>query len=69
MRTKDLTAAMKELEVNGFKFRMDTAAYTEDGRVKNIYLEGEFGGFAIHIMQKQVNLQLLLFGSKKTKVA
>ena len=24
----------------------------EDGRIKNVYLEGEYGGFAIHIMQK-----------------
>lgn len=31
---------------------MDTAAYTQDGSLKNIYLDGEFGGFAIHIMQK-----------------
>lgn len=31
---------------------MDTAAYNEDGTIKNVYLDGEFGGFAIHIMQK-----------------
>jgi len=31
---------------------MDTAAYFEDGRIKNVYLNGEYGGFAIHIMQK-----------------
>ena len=24
----------------------------EDGSIKNVYLEGEYGGFAIHIMQK-----------------
>ena len=30
----------------------DTAAYNEDGSIKNVYLAGEFGGFAIHIMQK-----------------
>lgn len=52
MRTPDLTAATKELEEKGFSFNMDTAAYSEDGKLKNIYLEGEFGGFAIHIMQK-----------------
>ena len=43
---------MEELEENGFRFRMETAAYFEDGRIKNVYLEGEYGGFAIHIMQK-----------------
>ena len=48
----DLKAAMEELEENGFRFRMETAAYFEDGRIKNVYLEGEYGGFAIHIMQK-----------------
>ena len=52
MRTPDLKAAMEELEKNGFRFRMETAAYFEDGRIKNVYLEGEYGGFAIHIMQK-----------------
>ena len=48
----DLKAAMEELEKNDFRFRMETAAYFEDGRIKNVYLEGEYGGFAIHIMQK-----------------
>lgn len=52
MRTPDLKAAMEELEENGFSFRMETAAYFEDGRIKNVYLDGEYGGFAIHIMQK-----------------
>ena len=36
----------------GFSFNMDTAAYTEAGKLKNIYLNGEYGGFAIHILQK-----------------
>lgn len=52
MRTPDLTAAVGELKEKGFSFRMDTAAYTDDGSLKNIYLDGEYGGFAIHIMQK-----------------
>jgi len=52
MRTPDLTAAVEELKEKGFSFNMDTAAYNEDGRLKNIYLAGEFGGFAIHILQK-----------------
>ena len=52
MRTPDLAAAVEELKDKGFSFRMDTAAYTEDGILKNVYLDGEFGGFAIHIMQK-----------------
>lgn len=52
MRTPNLAAAMEELKEKGFSFNMDTAAYTEDGTIKNVYLDGEFGGFAIHIMQK-----------------
>ncbi|SDJ18730.1 MULTISPECIES: VOC family protein [Proteiniclasticum] len=52
MRTPDLDAAMEELKGKGFSFNMDTAAYFEDGKMKNIYLDGEFGGFAIHIMHK-----------------
>lgn len=52
MRTPDLTAAVEELKEKGFAFNMDTAAYYPDGRLKNIYLDGEFGGFAIHILEK-----------------
>lgn len=52
MRTPDLTAAVKELKEKGFSFNMDAAAYTGEGKLKNVYLDGEFGGFAIHIMQK-----------------
>ena len=52
MRTADLTAAVEELKAKGFSFNMDTAAYNDEGKLKNIYLAGEFGGFAIHILQK-----------------
>ena len=49
---KPLSAAVEELKEKGFSFNMDTAAYTDEGKIKNVYLDGEFGGFAIHIMQK-----------------
>ncbi len=52
MRTPDLAAAVEELKEKGFSFNMDTAAYTDEGKIKNVYLDGEFGGVAIHIMQK-----------------
>lgn len=52
LRTPDLAAAVEELKGKNFSFNMDTAAYTEDGQLKNVYLNGEYGGFAIHIMQK-----------------
>ena len=52
LKTEDLDAAVAELKAKGHTFNMDTAAYTEDGKLKNIYLDGEFGGFAIHIMRQ-----------------
>lgn len=52
MITADLEEAVEELKGKGFTFNMDTAAYNDDGKLKNIYLDGEFGGFAIHILQK-----------------
>ena len=54
MRTDDLDGAVEELKQKGYSFRMETAAYTDDGKLKNIYLDGEFGGFAIHILNKPV---------------
>ena len=51
MRTPDLDDAVAVLREKGFAFKMDTAAYTEEGKLKNIYLEEVFGGFAIHIMR------------------
>ena len=50
MRTDDLDGAVEELKQKGYSFRMETA----DGKLKNIYLDGEFGGFAIHILNKPV---------------
>lgn len=52
MQTENLEAAVEELKAKGFSFREDTAAYTEAGKLRNIYLSGEFGGFAIHILSK-----------------
>ena len=52
MQTADLDAAVEELKEKGFTFNMDTAAYDENGGLKNVYLDGEYGGFAIHILRK-----------------
>jgi len=52
MRTADLESAVEELKAKGLAFNEDTAAYDEEGKLKNIYLAGEFGGFAIHILRK-----------------
>lgn len=47
----NLEGAMKELEQKGVTFNMDTIQYNVDGKVKNIYINEEFEGFAIHIME------------------
>ena len=47
MQTPDLESAVAELREKGFSFREETAAYDETGKLKNIYLTGEYGGFAI----------------------
>lgn len=52
MLTADLASAVEELTEKGFGFNLETAAHLDDGRLQNIYLDGEFGGFAIHVMQK-----------------
>lgn len=52
MATENVDAAKAELESKGFSFIPETAAYNEDGSLKNIYLAGEFAGFAIHIIKK-----------------
>ncbi|QLQ16987.1 MAG: 2-dehydro-3-deoxyphosphogluconate aldolase [Micropruina sp.] len=52
MKTDDLPAAIEELKGKGFTFNDETLAHFPDGRLQNVYLDGEYGGFAIHIMQK-----------------
>ena len=52
MATENVDAAKAELEAKGYSFVPETASYNEDGSLKNIYLAGEFAGFAIHIIKK-----------------
>ncbi|ASE35519.1 hypothetical protein OWI79_02390 [Mammaliicoccus sciuri] len=54
MRTSNLEEAVKELKEKGIKFNTDTAAYDDHERLKNIYIDQEFGGFAIHILQSNI---------------
>ena len=44
-------APLPSSKKKGFSFREETAAYDEAGKLKNIYLAGEYGGFAIHILR------------------
>ncbi len=49
----DLNAALADLESKGVRLSYDdTLMRNPDGSIKNVYLRDEFGGFAIHIMQK-----------------
>ena len=52
LETDDLAVALKELAEKNIFPNMETASYLPDGRLKNVYLQGEYGGFAIHILQK-----------------
>ncbi len=49
--TNSLPRAKVYLESRGYKFE-EASASQKDGKIIAIYLEGEFGGFAIHLLQK-----------------
>jgi methylmalonyl-CoA/ethylmalonyl-CoA epimerase len=53
MYTDNLAETVEELKDKGYSFREETAIHAEDGKLMNIYLTEEFGGFAIHILQKK----------------
>ena len=50
--TSDVERARWHMEQRGFTFDASTATFTADGRMKFIYLNEEFGGFAIHLLLK-----------------
>ena len=49
--TNYIERAVYHLEKRGFEIDKDSAVIKE-GRLKAIYFKGEFGGFAIHLVQK-----------------
>lgn len=51
IRTNKIEAAVAELEKRGYELDMDTAKY-KNGRMATVYLKNEFGGFAVHLLQK-----------------
>ena len=55
--TNDPKRAKAYLTRKGVAFREDSAVYLEDGRLQAIYLEKELGGFALHLVRKQRNIQ------------
>ncbi len=52
IRTNSIERAMYHLEQRGAKFNPDSAKKDEKGNIKAIYLDEEFGGFAVHLVQK-----------------
>ena len=50
--TNSIKRAMYQLERQGVKFDESTASYDAKGNLKVIYMEGEVGGFALHLTQK-----------------
>ncbi|MDD6571316.1 MAG: bifunctional 4-hydroxy-2-oxoglutarate aldolase/2-dehydro-3-deoxy-phosphogluconate aldolase [Thermoflexaceae bacterium] len=50
--TNYINRAIYHLERRGCKFDMNTAKYDAKGNLKAVYFEGEFGGFACHLVQK-----------------
>lgn len=50
--TNNVDRAFYHLSRKGCEFNMDTAAYDEDGHLKVVYLKDEFGGFAVHLVNK-----------------
>lgn len=49
--TNYIERAIYHMELQGFEFDMDTAKY-KDGKIIAVYLKGELGGFAVHLVQK-----------------
>ena len=51
MRTNNINLAISVLEKKGYAILPETAKY-KNGKMIAVYLAGEFGGFAIHLLQK-----------------
>ena len=49
--TNYIERAVYHMELQGFEFDPETAKY-KDGKMVAIYLKGELGGFAVHLVQK-----------------
>jgi 2-dehydro-3-deoxyphosphogluconate aldolase/(4S)-4-hydroxy-2-oxoglutarate aldolase len=52
IRTNNIHRAVYHLQLRGIEFASETAKYDDSHNLKAIYLKGEFGGFALHLVQK-----------------
>lgn len=50
--TNNVERAIYHLSRRGVKFVEDSATFNKDGTRKFIYIDGEVGGFAVHLVQK-----------------
>lgn len=51
IRTKSITRAVQYLEAKGVKMNHESAKTDAAGKLVAIYLQDEFGGFAVHLVQ------------------
>lgn len=51
--SSDVDRAFHYLKRKGIMFIESSIVYTKNGRVKMAYLEGEYGGFAVHLMAEE----------------
>lgn len=51
--TDDITAAVDLLSAQGCAVDMSSAQYYDDGAMRVVYLAEEYGGFAVHLMQRR----------------
>lgn len=52
VRTNYIERAVNYLEMQGYEFDWDTCKKKPDGSYAAVYLKGEIGGFAVHLLQK-----------------
>ncbi len=53
IQTNYIERAVYHLEKRGVQFDEDTKKFDKDGKFVAIYLKGDFGGFALHLVQKK----------------
>ncbi len=51
LQTPDIMLAIEVMERCGYSFDMHTLTYDAEGVAKAVYLNGEIGGFALHLLR------------------
>ena len=49
--TPSIEGVIPQLQERGAELDMDTAKYDKEGKLKAVYIKGDFGGFAIHLLK------------------